>query len=115
MADQSLVPKDRPYGERQNTVESMRRAGLSLSPRPQAPAVAPAAASPSSQARPTPQQFDPLLETRPDQFPTLGAPTSSPGPLTPPQAMSARDAFLQAASTAQSGLMRSVASRLARR
>lgn len=115
MADQSLVPKDRPYGERQNTVESMRRAGLPLSPRNPAPGAAPSPAAGPAEPRPTPPAFDPLLETRPDMFPTLGGGPSNAPAIQSPMNMSAQDAFLQVASNSSSGVLRSIAMRLAQR
>ncbi len=113
MADQNLVPKGLPYGERQQAVDSRRRAGLALDPSPApVPVPAPAPASTQGQARPTPPRFDPLLETSPDMFPTVGNPQAA-SPIASPMTMTAKDAFANMAAKSQSSLMRTVAARLA--
>lgn len=117
MADQTLVPRNRPYGERQKMVDSRRQAGLALDPTPPAVAspVAAAGVSPSSgpaPSRPTPRTFDPLLETSPDMFPSAGTPASA---VQSPVTMTAKDALNNVMATSRSGLMRSVAARLAQR
>lgn len=114
MAAQNLVPKGLPYGERQQAVDSRRRAGLALDPSPPPPsAPMPAGApSPQGQARPTPPRFDPLLETSPDMFPTVGNPQAA-SPIASPLQMTAKDAFANMAARSQSSLMRTVAARLA--
>lgn len=123
MANQSLVPKNLEYGERQNQVASRSRAGLPLDPSPQsAPqaAVSPAGpeASPTSggQARPSPlrqSSFDPLLDADPSMFPATVDPNLAARPMQ--ATMTPQQYAYDLASRSQNGLLRAVAARRAQR
>ena len=118
MADQNLVPKDQPYGSRQQAVADRRRAGLNLDPSPQAPLPGGTSGQqsptlPAQQARPTPPRYDPLLEATPDRFPAVSTTQPSSMP-TPMQAtMSPQEYAFDLASRSNNGLLRAVAARRA--
>ncbi|REK34109.1 MAG: hypothetical protein DWQ20_07060 [Actinobacteria bacterium] len=79
MAAEDLVPKGLPHGERQRTVQAMRRAGLPTSTSPsEAPGVLPEARRPVSRRRPS---FDALANRKPPGPPGITA----NGGLTPVQ------------------------------
>ena len=119
MADQTLVPKNRPYGERQALVDSMGQAGLPTSPPSPSPPGAVGVSPSQGQPRPAPQgqgpnmRFDPLALPPTAYSLGQGADGSGPGIATP-QTTSAKAAFEQIAARSQSGIMRSIAMRKAR-
>jgi len=112
MADQTLVPKGLPQGERQRMVEARQRAGLSLDPQTTSQSasnmVTPSNNQPG-QTRSVPR-FDPLTQATPDEFPTAGLPQGEvPRPMQ--ATMSAQDYAFDLASRSNNGLLRSVAAR----
>jgi len=107
-SSQSLVPKDRPYGERKQLVEQMQRAGVPLAPGeggPQ-PGVGDPAASPPG--RPTssavPQGFD-VFDGR--------EPTQPQGPQAVPPPASTGGIIAETAATSPNPFIAEFAARLA--
>lgn len=92
MTEDSLIPKDQPYGQRQKTEDAMRQAGL-----PTQPSTKPANLF---------GQFDPLTQSSPHDYPQ---PADQPTYQAPHQ-LEAKEWFTQVASTSQSSIMRRAAS-----
>ena len=84
MADESLVPRDQPYGQRKATVTAMRQAGMPLgAARPPSPssggrAVPSATSGPPAGPSADPAAFDALLEMSPPAAASLPRPMVSP-------------------------------------
>ena len=82
MADESLVPRDQPYGQRKATVTAMRQAGMPLgAARPPSPssggrAVPSATSGPPAGPAADPAAFDALMEMSPPPRTQTLTPTS---------------------------------------
>lgn len=97
ISSETGVPRNLPYGERQNTVAAMQQADVPLSPT--RPTTTPAARPPAGGSG-VRQPLDLLAETTPADFPFIGEeqplPAEQSGSVLDSLAVSAQSSFAQA-------------------